>query len=294
MPNKLRISSPWSQFSIFLVIGFASFFVFFFVENLVVQVTGINPVPSEKALMDIHYIDVSKVIQVLFSVLVFGLTGYYYARVTFWQHPLLELGFRRPSRPSFYPVAILLLIVSFPLEEWLGEFNKRIPLAQWMLDTEKANDRMVEALIKIHHPIDPYINVMVMAVIPAVCEEICFRGGLQRIMIRICRSPLAGIVLSAFLFSFLHLEFEGFLPRMFLGILLGAAYWYSGSLWVPILAHLFFNASQIIVAMTNPAVITGTPSIPFLFVLLSIVIVVGLLYWMRSRSNATYAAVYES
>lgn len=290
----LRVQSPWSQFSVFLAIAGASLIFFFLVEGLVAQVGGINPVLSEKSLTDIHFIDVSKVIQVLFSVFVFGLTGYYYARVSFRTRPLLALGFRRASRPAFYLMAILLLIFSFPLEEWLGELNKHIPLAQWMVDSEKANERMVEALIKVHHPIDPVINVLVMAVIPAVCEEICFRGGLQRIMIQICRSPLAGIVLAAMLFSFFHFEFEGFLPRMFLGILLGAAYWYSGSLWVPILAHLFFNAIQIIVAMTNPAVITGTPSIPLLFVVMSLVIVVGLLYWMRRRSTVTYAAVYES
>jgi hypothetical protein len=113
-------------------------------------------------------------------------------------------------------------------------------------------------------------------------------------MIQICKRPLPGIILSALLFSFFHFEFEGFLPRMFLGILLGVAYWYSGSLWVPILAHFFFNAIQIVLAMYDPGVVSKTPSTPLLLVLLSIVIVVGLLSWMRSRSTASYATVYES
>jgi hypothetical protein len=113
-------------------------------------------------------------------------------------------------------------------------------------------------------------------------------------MIQICKRPLAGILVSAFLFSFFHFEFEGFLPRMFLGVLLGAAYWYSGSLWVPIVGHFFFNAVQIVAVMYAPAVIAKNPSIPLLFVLLSLVIIVGLLSAMRSRSTASYADVYGS
>jgi uncharacterized protein len=295
MSNKLRIPSPWSQFSVFLAIAGGSLILFWILAGFVVQITGIGgQAGSEKALTDIYTIDVSKIVQVLFSVIVFGLTGYLYARVTFRERPLTELGLRWPSVSIFYLMAIILLIFSFPLEEWLGELNKRVPLAQWMMEAEKANDRQVEAFIKVHHPIDPVINVLIMAAVPAFCEELCFRGALQRIMIQICKRPLPGIVLSALLFSFFHFEFEGFLPRMFLGILLGAAYWYSGSLWVSILAHFFFNAIQIVLAMYDPGVVSKTPSIPLLSVLLSIVIVVGLLSWMRRRSTASYAAIYET
>jgi membrane protease YdiL (CAAX protease family) len=81
---------------------------------------------------------------------------------------------------------------------------------------------------------------------------------------------------------------------MFLGVLLGAAYWYSGSLWVSIIAHFFFNGIQIVAVMYAPGVVEKNPSIPLLFVLLSLVIVVGLLSAMRSRSTASYAEVYES
>jgi membrane protease YdiL (CAAX protease family) len=295
MLNKIRILSPWSQFSIFLGIAGASLILFYVLAGLIVEITGIgSQIGSDKALTDIHTIDVSKIVQVLFSVIVFGLTGYLYARVTFREGLLPELGLRRASRSIFYLIAIFLLIFSFPLEEWLGELNKRIPLAQWMVESEKANDLQVEAFLKIHHPIDPFINVVVMAAIPAFCEEVCFRGALQRIMIQICKRPLAGIVVSAFLFSFFHFQFEGFLPRMFLGMLLGAAYWYSGSLWVAIVAHFFFNGTQIVLAMYNPSVVSKSPSVPLLFVLVSLVIVVGLLSAMRSRSTTSYAGVYET
>jgi membrane protease YdiL (CAAX protease family) len=239
-------------------------------------------------------IDTSKLVQFLFSVTLFGLTGYLYARFTFQESPGYNLGLRPPVRNSFYLLAILLLLFSFPLEEWLGALNRRLPLWDWMILAEHENDRQVDALLKVRHPYDPVINVLIMAAVPAFCEELCFRGALQRVMIQICKRPLTGILVSAFLFSFFHFQFEGFLPRMFLGFLLGAAYWYSGSLWVSIVAHFFFNAIQIVLVMYDPGVVAKNPTNPLLFVLLSMVIVVGLLSSMRSRSTASYSGVYES
>lgn len=293
MSNKARIPSPWSQFSLFIALGGATLIFFAIVANIIYKMTGIGDrVVSGLSMNDVAAADVGKLVQFLFSFMVFGLTAYLYARLALRGKPAYQLGLRAPWGNSFFILAILLLLFSLPLEEWLGELNKHIPLWHWMTQAEKENDRQVQAFLAVHHPLDPVINLLIMAAVPAFCEEICFRGALQRIMIQICKRPFAGILLSAFLFSFLHFQFEGFLPRMFLGVLLGAAYWYSGSLWVAIVAHFFFNASQIIVAMYAPAFLAKNPSIPLLFVLISLVIVVGLLYVLRKRSGTTYELVY--
>jgi len=295
MSNKLKIPSPWSQFSLFIGLGGGMLVFFAIVASFIYKVSGLgNEALLGLPMDDVRAADIGKLVQFLFSVTVFGLTGYLYARLSFRENPGYQLGFRAPVRNSFYLLAILLLLFSLPLEEWLGELNKRIPLWHWMISAEKDNDRQVEAFLKVHHPFDPVINVLIMAAVPAFCEELCFRGALQRIMIQICKRPLTGILVSAFLFSFFHFQFEGFLSRMFLGVLLGAAYWYSGSLWVSIVAHFFFNAMQIVAVMYTPGVVAKNPSIPLLFVLLSLVIVVGLLSSMRSRSTTTYAGVYGS
>jgi membrane protease YdiL (CAAX protease family) len=293
MSNKLRISSPWSQFSLFIGLGGGALVFFVIVAGAVYRISGIaNQTVPGLTMDNAKAADIGKLVQVLFSIMVFGLTGYLYARLTFWERPGYHLGLRPPARNIFYLLAVVLLLVSLPLEEWLGELNKRIPLWHWMMQAEQDNDRQVEAFVKVRHPYDPVINVLVMAAVPAFCEELCFRGALQRIMIQICRRPLAGIVVSAFLFSFFHFQFEGFLPRMFLGVLLGAAYWYSGSLWVPIVAHFFFNAIQIVLVMYYPGVIAKNPSMPLKFVLLSILIVVGLLYTFKKGTKTTYEGVY--
>jgi membrane protease YdiL (CAAX protease family) len=293
MSNKLRISSPWSQFSLFIGLGGGALVFFVIVAGVIYKISGIGNQTVPGLTMDnASAVDIGKLVQFLFSITVFGLTGYLYARLTFWERPGYQLGLRPPARNIFYLLAIVLLLVSLPLEEWLGELNKRIPLWHWMIRAEQDNDRQVEAFVKVRHPYDPVINVLIMAAVPAFCEELCFRGALQRIMIQICKRPLAGIVVSAFLFSFFHFQFEGFLPRMFLGVLLGAAYWYSGSLWVSIVAHFFFNAIQIVLVMYDPGVVAKNPSIPLLFVLLSILIVVGLLYAFKKGTKTTYEGVY--
>jgi uncharacterized protein len=293
MSNKLRIPSPWSQLLVFIGMWLASLVIFNVLAILVFQISGSGNQLSQKILLtDVKSIDTLKVVQILYSVVQFALPAFLFARITFWKRTAYELGLRPAANKSFYLLGILILILSFPLEEWLGEVNKHIPLAKWMIEAGKANEEQVGTFLKVHHPFDPVINVVVMAAIPAICEELCFRGALQRIMIQIFKRPLPGILVAAFLFSFYHFEFEGFIPRLFLGALLGATYWYSGSLWVVIVGHFFFNAIQIVLVMYEPGAVTKNPSTPLLFVLLSLVIVVGLLSSMRSRSTATYAGVY--
>jgi uncharacterized protein len=84
-----------------------------------------------------------------------------------------------------------------------------------------------------------------MAFLPALCEETLFRGGLQNFLTRSTRNPWLAIIVVSILFSAVHLSFYGFLPRMFLGIILGLIYYYTGSLWLSILAHFANNAFSV-------------------------------------------------
>lgn len=231
-----------------------------------------------------------KLAQSLYSAIQFGLPALIWARFCFPDRPFHELGLRPASSGKFYLLAILLLLMSMPLESWLGIFNKRLPLPDWMVQLEKEQDKQVAGILQARKPVDLLANVLVVAVIPAFFEEICFRGALQRIMIRIFKNPWAGIVITAILFSAFHMQFQGFLPRMFLGVLLGAAYWYSGSLWTVILAHCFFNGIQVIAVTIYPQMISENPSVPVAMVLVSLVIVVGLLEAMRRQSMQTRAS----
>ena len=178
-----------------------------------------------------------KVIQAVSSVLIFLLPAVAFAMITFRGKPFYFLGLKSVKKPSMYTLAIICMLVAFPFVFWLGDLNRAVDLPAWMSGLENDASKQMQAFLKADDLTDVIINVFIIAFLPAVCEEICFRGALQRILIHISRNPWVGILITAFLFSAFHLQFQGLLPRMFLGVLLGAIYWYSGSLWPSIVAH---------------------------------------------------------
>ena len=151
----------------------------------------------------------------------------------------------------------------------------------------------MEEFLKIRNWYDVYVNIIVIALLPAICEELFFRGALQRVMIHLTKSPVLGIIIAAFLFSALHLQFAGFLPRMFLGIVLGVLYWYSGSLWTCMLAHFVFNGIQVIIVSYAPKYINVNPSPALFAAIVSIIAVSGVLYYYSRQSSVTWKKVYE-
>lgn len=281
MNQRLKIPSPWAQLGLFMTL-LGGCYVF------TLLLLGWMPTPARGG------IGWEKFQQMLASAGIFALPGFLFAIMTSHRNAPGFLGFRKAQISAFYAIGVLLLLLSFPFEGRLGQLNRHIPLSHWMVSAEKeANEKMGDFL-RTNSALDIVINVIVIAAIPAVCEEICFRGALQRILIQCFNSPWAGIVFTGAFFSAFHLQFQGFLPRMFMGILLGAAYWYSGSLWVSILAHFFTNAAQVIAVSYYPKMIDEDPYVPVYWALLSLVIVVGLLSVLRRRSRTSYAEVYAN
>jgi hypothetical protein len=292
MEKNLRIPSPLSQLALF--------FMLYGVGWILAQIVGGVLLGARLGLHELRGIDATdpritgtlKLIQALSTLILFGGTAFIFAWRTFSDRPMYHLGFRPADKSNYYLLAVLLLLFSIPFEGLLGQLNKAIPLTESMLRSEKEADKQIAAFLKAGSPLDVVINVFVMALLPAIFEEACFRGVLQRILIRLCRNPWVGIVLTGALFSALHFQFMGFLPRMFLGILLGAIYWYSGSLWAAILAHFFTNGIQVVAAMYYPRFITENPPVPVFTALISLAIVVGLLVVVRKQSTVSYDEVY--
>jgi membrane protease YdiL (CAAX protease family) len=115
----------------------------------------------------------------------------------------------------------------------------------------KQNDYLKKILV-MDSPVDLVNMLVVLALLPAVAEELFFRGILQRIFIQMTRRPWIGIIITSIVFSALHGQFLGFIPRMVLGMVLGALYWYSGSLYPGMLAHFLNNAVQIVLVYLSP------------------------------------------
>jgi membrane protease YdiL (CAAX protease family) len=140
------------------------------------------------------------------------------------------------------------------------------------------------------------MNLLFVAVFAGVGEEFFFRGVLQRIFIRLLKNPVAGILVTAFVFSAIHFQFYGFIPRFILGVLLGMVYWYSGSLWPAILAHVVYDGFAVVAIYFNPSLADQDVTLPIgnqvIAGIISAIATGILVYLMKKKSTNSYEAVY--
>lgn len=150
-------------------------------------------------------------------------------------------------------VSIIIIFVSLPFISWLGEINQSLNLPEslsgienWMERMENKANELIIAFLNVKSLGAMLFNVFMIAIIPAVGEEFLFRGVILRLFKEWTKNAHIAVMVSAFLFSALHLQFYGFMPRLLLGVILGYMFVWSGSLWVPMLIHFINNAFAII------------------------------------------------
>lgn len=148
----------------------------------------------------------------------------------------------------------LIIYTVLPFNSYLDELNRQISLPdflsgveRWMIEKESQARELTEMFLNTRTITGLLITIIIVAVIPAIGEELLFRGLLLKLFSNLFRNIHVGVVLSAILFSAIHLQFYGFLPRMVLGIILGYLFVFTGNLWVPIFVHFLNNASSAIV-----------------------------------------------
>lgn len=158
----------------------------------------------------------------------------------------------RFSSVKILGMSVLLLVAILPLIQFSNWLNASLPLPEWMISMEDSQNWLVGEVLRMESFNEFMVALTVAAIAPAIGEELLFRGLLQPQLQKLTNSAHWGIWLCAILFSAIHFQFVGFLPRMLLGALLGYLLWWSGSLWVPILIHFLFNGIQILGAYLYP------------------------------------------
>lgn len=202
--------------------------------------------------------------------------------------------FKQDTRIPFTGISILLgisaLVLSLPSITVIAELNKNMHLPEafrHIEDSIRKSEALAEALtslfVNVHTTPDILLSIIALALIPAIGEEIIFRGFFQRELIHITKNIHLSVWVAAAVFSFIHFQFLGFFPRMLLGALLGYMYVWSGSLLVPILMHFTNNALTLILLIAyNNNVIDFNPDsseqIPYAFVLISFIACVAIVY----------------
>ena len=165
-----------------------------------------------------------------------------------WKN-FLQLNFQPiPDQIVNCLFSIVLVVASFPLAQLALKLNQQIPLPDWARRIETDTEAMLQNLLVADAPLELFFNIAVIAIIPGIGEELLFRGVIQRNLEKFFKNPHKAIWIAAIIFSAFHMQFEGFLPRMLLGAMLGYLYYFSKNLWVPIIAHMVYNAFQIVAA----------------------------------------------
>jgi membrane protease YdiL (CAAX protease family) len=304
MKGLLKTKSAGSQFLLLVGITLVSLFVVTLIGTLILTaVSGIDL----KQLVEIRKIDFSKpnaitfirgmqIVQ-FFSLFVVPVTICAYL---FSNEPKKYLGLKKPWHSGYFFAGIGIMLLAVPFSILLGELNKNIPfpsgMADWMKKSEDEASEMFRALLNKQTITDLILNIICIAGLAAVGEELLFRGMAQRLLIKMFKSPWAGIIISAILFSAMHMQFYGFLQRLALGILLGAIYWYSGSLWPAMLAHFLYDAIAILITYFNPESMnegsTWNLSVIMIIAFAFITLLILTLAWMKKKSQTSFSAVY--
>lgn len=256
--TAFRDMKPLSQlmFSIFVVIAtFLAFMVFslviaipFFGVDVMLSITNISDVNNPETIKVLKYFQVVQSIGV-FIIPPFILGWLFHGKIAAY----LSL-----NKPVNFASVLLVLLLSFaasPFINFIGEMNANMQLPEWlsglenwMKNTEEKAAELTEAFLKVDSLGGLLFNIFMVAVLPAIGEELLFRGVIQRIFTNWTKNIHWGIWISAILFSALHMQFYGFIPRMFLGVMFGYLLVWSGSMWLPIVAH-FINNGVAVVAM---------------------------------------------
>jgi len=129
---------------------------------------------------------------------------------------------------------------------------------------------------------DLLTTFLMVAVLAGFAEELFFRGLVLRLLSEVMNPHLA-IFLAAMLFSIIHLQVLNFLPILFMGILFGYLYYWSGSIWLPVIGHFIHNGAQVVMIYlfekgTIETDIESIETVPTHLVIGSILLLAGLLY----------------
>lgn len=165
------------------------------------------------------------------------------------------LGLKNKPGMTSALLSMLFIVFIIPLNTYLSWLNADLDLPawlggleEWISEKELQSERLTTILMNAAGPGALLMNIIIIALIPALGEEFLYRGVLQEIFTKWMKSGNLAVLLTAFLFSASHLQFYGFLPRFVLGMGFGYIYLWSGNIWLPVLAHFINNLVPVILS----------------------------------------------
>ena len=289
--NNLEIPY-FNQFVLTLSVAVVSFILFALIgQALSLLIFDVNFFESNDLMNQLDNPSVVNSLKLVQAFSAFGLFIFPVAVLSLFtkSKPLTSLGFVK-TKWIYFPLVFFLLLFSTPILEILIKCNESLTLPEsWssleaiIRDMETTASERSKVFVKATNFSTLLLNVVLVALIPAFGEELMFRGWLQKLFSNWFKNIHLAIWLSAFLFSLLHFQFFGFLPRMLFGALFGYVFYWSGSLWVPIFGHFLNNASVVVVNYFKPELADNSEITSLVSVSVSLLfsVTIGYVFWKK-------------
>jgi membrane protease YdiL (CAAX protease family) len=299
---KLSHLNPLSQVLVLLGILLVSIGMFSIISLLLLEpIFGINLLTNPGIINDLtdpKVLPALKFMQTIQAIAIFIFPPVIVAFLVD-DRPWSFLKTSRGAQIATYLLVALLMLSSLPLINWLAELNSKISLPaflsdveQWMKDKEEAAAEYTLAFLRMGSLGEFLFNLFMIALIPAIGEELLFRGALQTLFTRMFKNPHTAILVAAIIFSAMHMQFYGFIPRMLMGVLFGYLVLWFDSLWPAIIAHFVNNGSAVLMAYLSQEKLVpedidkaGTGSDQWTFVIISVILVTALIYILKKASK---------
>lgn len=244
MNQRQQISYPLQFLMLLGLFGVFAFFGTLLVLTLGSNLLGVSSMQVGDALNRPQNVNISRFLNTLGTLIIFLTPAIVFAKIV-GKHPFSWLGFNKRMNGKQVLIVVLITFAGMILSGSLGMLNQKIPLPEdFLKQAQELENNYKNAMMNMAHMkslTDYLLALLVMALAPAVFEEVLFRGAFQQVFMGWTKNAWAGIIITSILFSAIHFSFFGFLPRIALGLILGLIFYYTNNLWLSILLHFLNN-----------------------------------------------------
>jgi uncharacterized protein len=244
MNQRQQISYPLQFLMLLGLVGLFMIFGSILIAALGSNLLGISFFQVPDALNRPQNANISRLLNTLATLIAFLIPAFVFAKIISKQ-PFSWLGFNKKINAKQLLMVVLITFAGMVLSGSLGMLNQQIPLSEGLLkQAQQLENTYKNAMMNMAHMTnftDYLLSMLVMALAPAIFEEVLFRGAFQQVFVGWTKNAWAGIIITSILFSAIHFSFFGFLPRIALGLILGLIFFYTNNLWLSILLHFLNN-----------------------------------------------------
>lgn len=213
---------------------------------------------------------------------------------------LVQWQFRTPSPKQVLRYLPFLFLALIYASAFLLKFNSSLPLPESIKHfTSVENKKLMATFLHMVTVNQFLVNLVFIALAPALFEELFFRGTLQGLLIELFGSAHLGIIVCSFIFAAIHLNAEQFIPMFFLALVLGYVYYYSKSIWPSIILHFLNNGFAVWVTYLQDrmpvakAIATDDYTPPITATILAFVVIGGFFFWLIKKNQTLNTITYE-